>query len=185
MNLSVVVLVIRGDTRIKQCLLVWELGFLIAGYNVLPHRIGGYQPTLPWDRRLLAHCPRYRTVTRRYLFRSVIGRPVGVISRTAPECPSQRPFIESELAHCHDPGTATPSRSVTVAVNSVPIWGCNGEMYTLPILVDVGDGDRQVEFAQVIPVIVVGGIGGAVLAAGAEPHRYPVDVVRPCDRAPE
>ena len=86
------------------------------------------------------------------------------------------PFIESELAHCHDPVTATPSRSVTVAVKVVPIWGCNEEMSTLPSSLTLVTVIVRSEFAQVIPVIVVGP-GHAVFAAGAEPHRYPVDVV--------
>ena len=66
------------------------------------------------------------------------------------------PFSESELAHCHDPG----NRHTVEVGNGCGQLGADlglqrGDVHPAR-LVDVGDGDRQVEFAQVIPVIVVG-----------------------------
>ena len=86
--------------------------------------------------------------------------------------------LESELVHCHVAAAgATLSSSVRIAVNLVPTCGCLGDITTRPGSLTLVDGDRQVDVAQVIPVIVVSNNGGAVFAAGPEPHRYLVDVV--------
>ena len=68
------------------------------------------------------------------------------------------------------------SGSVRIGVRSVPTWGCLGQNTNMPVSLTLVTLTVRSSFDQVIPSIVIVP-GHAVFAAGADPHRYLVNVV--------